>query len=216
MPVFLQHTDSACRYAVWKITETPEELLALLPDGGSRYREAMTRFSSPSRRLEWMAVRVLLYTLTGEEKDIDYHPSGKPFLRDASAAISISHTRGYAAVLLNDSGVEMGIDIEQFRDRVRKVASRFMRADEPVALYQGTDLWSLLLHWSAKESIFKCLNAEEVDFLDHLRISPFQPEAEGDFSAAEYRTGEGRIFTIHYRLFPDFVLTVCTAVLDTL
>mgnify|MGYP000016543064 CR=1 FL=1 len=65
-------------------------------------------------RLEWLAVRVLLYTLSGEEKEIAYHPSGKPYLADASASLSISHTKGYVAVVLGLPGREVGIDIEQY------------------------------------------------------------------------------------------------------
>lgn len=207
MPVFLQHTDSACRWGVWKTDETPDELLALLPDK-EKYREGMQRFSADSRRLEWLAVRVLLHVLTGEEKEIRYYPSGKPYLADASASLSISHTKGYVAVLLGAPCREVGIDIEQYGERVRRVAPKFMRQDEEAAVYRGTETWSLLLHWSAKETMFKCLNTPEVDFRAHLRIFPFQVSERGVFSAAEYRTVEKRSFSIHYYLYPDFVLTM--------
>ena len=63
------------------------------------YREGMRRFTAAHRRLEWLAVRVLLYTLSGEEKEIAYHPSGKPYLADDSASLSISHTKGYVGVV---------------------------------------------------------------------------------------------------------------------
>ena len=74
----------------------------------------MRRFTAAHRRLEWLAVRVLLYTLSGEEKEIAYHPSGKPYLADDSASISISHTKGYVAVALGLPGREVGVDIEQY------------------------------------------------------------------------------------------------------
>lgn len=85
------------------------------------YREGMRRFTAAHRRLEWLAVRVLLYTLSGEEKEIAYHPSGKPYLADDSASLSISHTKGYVAVVLGLPGREVGVDIEQYGERVRKV-----------------------------------------------------------------------------------------------
>ncbi len=83
-----------------------------------------------------------------------------------------------------------------------------MREDEQPSVFRGTDIWSLLLHWSAKETIFKCLNASEVDFRGHMRILPFAVNESGIFSAEEYRTVEKRRFAIHYYLFPDFVLTL--------
>ncbi len=204
----MQHmVSSSFRWAVWKTEESEDELLALLPRPHV-YAEGLQAFSSAWRRQEWLAVRVLLYTLLGEEKEIAYHPSGKPYLKDGSASISISHTKGYAAVALGAPVREVGIDIERFGERVRKVVSKFMRDDEQPVDYQGTDIWSLLLHWSAKEAVFKCLNAREVDFQEHLRILPFVPSEQGSFIAEEYRTEQQQRFTVHYHLFPDFVLTL--------
>lgn len=198
---------SGCRWGIWKTDESLNELLALLPHP-EQYASGMRRFAAEHRRREWLAVRVLLYVLTGEEKEIAYTPAGKPFLVDKTASISISHTRGYVAVLLGLRNREVGIDIEQYGERVRKVASRFMREDEVSASFRDTDTWSLLLHWSAKETMFKCMNTSEVDFRKHLHIFPFPVAEQGVFSAREYRTAENRRFTIHYYLFPDFVLTL--------
>lgn len=207
MPLFLKDRISSCQWGVWKTDETPEELLAMLPHG-RKYRDAMQCFKSEYRRLEWLAVRVLLYTLLGEEKEIVYYPSGKPYLADSSASLSISHTKGYVALVLGAWGKDVGIDIEQYTEKVRKVAHKYMREDEEATVFHGTETWSLLLHWSAKETVFKCLNAAGVDFRNHIRILPFTVNEEGAFSAEEYRTPEKRRFTIRYYLFTDFVLTL--------
>jgi phosphopantetheinyl transferase len=194
-------------WGVWKIDETLDELLAMLPSKDV-YLQGMQRFKAEYRRLEWLAVRVLLYTLLGEEKEIAYYPTGKPYLADTSASISISHTKGYVAVVLGMPDKEVGIDIEQYGERVRRVAHKFMREDEEASLFRGTEIWSLLLHWSAKETMFKCMNASDVDFREHMRVLPFPVNESGIFSAEEYRTAEKRRFTIHYYLSSDFVLTL--------
>ena len=186
--------------------ETLDELLDMLPRQDT-YRQAMQRFSAEHRRLEWLSVRVLLFTLLGEEKEIAYHSSGKPYLTDSSASVSISHTRGYVSVIIGETGKEAGIDIEQYGEPVHRVAHKYMCADEKVSSYQGTDTWALLLHWSAKEVMFKCMNMAEVDFREHLHIFPFTVSERGDFLAEEYRTQEQRKFHIHYILHQDFVLT---------
>lgn len=62
MPLFLQHTALPCRWGIWKTEESPEELLAMLPHQ-EVYREGMRRFTAAHRRLEWLAVRVLLSML---------------------------------------------------------------------------------------------------------------------------------------------------------
>lgn len=206
MSLFLQHKGTECFWGVWKIDESEEELLDLLPHK-REYASLVGKYTSPHRRLEWLAVRVLLFVMLGEEKEIAYLPSGKPYLKDGTYALSISHTRGFAAVALSGPETEVGIDIEQYGERVRKVARRFMCTDEEAAVFEGDDIWSLLLHWSAKETMFKCLNESEVDFREHLRIRPFSPQRQGTFDACEYKTGRKQRFRISYRITPDFVLT---------
>ena len=168
MPLFIQHTYPSYKWGVWKMDETLDELLNMLPQQET-YLEGLQRFSAEHRRLEWLSVRVLLFTLLGEEKEIAYYPSGKPYLADKSASISISHTRGYVSVIIGEAGKEVGIDIEQYGERVHKVAHKYMRADEPLSLYQGTDTWALLLHWSAKEVVFKCMNISVFSLLRLLK-----------------------------------------------
>lgn len=205
MSLLRKYKEDTYQWGIWKTEESTEELLSLLPDS-KRYEQQLSRFSSPRRKLEWLSVRVLLYQLLGEEKRIEYAPSGKPRLADSSYFISISHTRGYVAVILS-SVSEVGVDIEQYGLKVHKVAHKYMRADEIPSEYQETNTWSLLLHWSAKEVMFKCMDTSEVDFREHLRVSPFQVCEYGEFLAEEYRTDQKKKFIIRYLLHPDFVMT---------
>ena len=128
MPVFKQYIGSSCRWGIWKADETVEELLALLPHK-EKYEADICGFTANSRKLERLAVRVLLYKMLGEEKEIGYRSSGKPYLADGSASISISHTKGYVAVLLGGPEKEVGIDVECYGERVRKVAHNFVGED---------------------------------------------------------------------------------------
>ncbi len=202
----MRHIADGYQWGIWKTDETLDELLGMFPQN-EKYMEGLQHFASGQRRLEWLAVRVLLYTLLGEEKEVAYYESGKPFLLHSSLSLSISHTKGYVAVILGSHSQEVGIDIEQYGMRVKKVAHKFMHKDEQANLYRGSDVWALLLHWSAKETMFKCMNTSSVDFSEHLYVQPFQPEENGMFYAWEYKTEEKRRFLIHYLLHSDFVLT---------
>lgn len=204
MSLFMQHKEDGFLLGVWRMDESYEELCRQLADT-DLCRQASERFHAVQRRHEWLSVRLLLRTLLGVDKEIAYLPSGKPYLADGSFHISISHTRGYVALLL--ASTPAGIDIEQYATRVHRISSKFMRADEQPVPYQGDDTWSLLLHWSAKEVMFKCIDRSEVDLCDHLRILPFVPQERGEFRACEYKTEQQRTFLIRYLLHPDFVLT---------
>ena len=206
MPLFMLHNDSSCQWGIWNVTETLEQLLQLLPHS-EVYCQQMMQFTSKSRRLEWIAVRVLLFELLREEKEIAYYSNGKPYLVDGSMSLSISHTRGFVSVIVGKPDVEVGIDIEQYNERVRRVAHRFIRPDEELSIYNDTDTYAMLLHWSAKEVVFKCLNVSEVDFSQHIRVLLFTVAHEGTLDAEEYRTPEQLHFKIHYFLHSEFVLT---------
>ena len=194
--------------------EGESELMARLPVSVSR---GVERFAASHRRLEWLSVRLLLITMLGRQDVADaligYTPAGAPYLLDRTHALSISHTKGYVAVMLAPWGSRPGIDLEQWGERVCKVASRFMREDEEVPLYHESPVAALLLHWSAKEAMYKSMPQQEaVDFKQHLRIFPFPIAAEGCFDAQEYRTSLQQRYSMAYRLYPDFVLTWVTAV----
>jgi 4'-phosphopantetheinyl transferase EntD len=207
MPLYLKHIEDKYQWGIWKIDESMEELLSMFPNQKREiYEQEIQHFASKHRRLEWLSIRILLDTFLGGEKKIMYRSTGKPYLSDRSFCISISHTHNYAAVILSAVN-EVSIDIEQYGERVRRVVHKFMRDDEPPFLYLHSDVWSLLLHWSAKEVMFKCMDATFVDFRTHFRIYPFQIQEEGIFHAKEYGTSKQQDFLIHYLIRPEFVMT---------
>ena len=150
--IYYDKQTEGIRVVVWHVTEEYEELLSMLPDADSVQNEAEQQFSSEFRRVEWTAVRVLLYTVLDRQVHISYNEQGAPMLPDYEGLhISISHTKGYVAIALSET-VAVGIDVEQierlnsnqFDDkekvpRVEKVRSRFMRDDEYAETLVGRD-----------------------------------------------------------------------------
>ena len=108
---------SDCRIGLWKMTESEEELYAGVPEL-IRYRHVVCNMKSSARRLEFLCVRSLLMDMMG-----GMH--GKPYL-ECGKNISISHTRGYVAVILSDNS-DVAIDIEYMDERVCRIADRFLR-----------------------------------------------------------------------------------------
>lgn len=188
-----------------KMSNDRDLLISLLPEGQRDIiLKQVSEMRAKTRVIEWLNTRVLLYELLGKEKTISNHPSGRPFLIDKSYKISISHSRGYVAILLSKS-TPVGIDIETISERVTKVANKFISESEYIDL--DNEVVHLLLHWSAKETLFKLLKKGEVDFKEHLHILPFNPQKRGTFTAKEYRTEAQKIYTINYEVFDDAVLT---------
>ncbi|MCE2615542.1 4'-phosphopantetheinyl transferase family protein [Phocaeicola oris] len=212
MPLLYKKQDSELLYGIWKVTESNEELSSFLIHSHFDYTNNRQRIQ------EKLAVRVLLKTLLkDEERKIEYYLSGKPYFSDNKWHISISHTKGYVALALHPTS-EIGLDIEQYNDRVRRVSSRFIRPDEESTVSKAIELeeiipsrsneiYAMLLHWSAKETIFKIMGEIDVDLLNNMRVYPFDLRQNGTFQAQELGSTEKQIFQIHYFLYPDFVFT---------
>lgn len=200
-----EHTDGGGLLGIWKMDESREELLQLLPAPmRSKAVEHLKDIRSERRTIEWLSTRILLFMLLDEEKTILNRVDGKPYLEDETYHISISHTNDYAAIFLHKTN-PVGIDIEIRSERVGKVAEKFIAEEEYIDPSQKTV--HQLLHWSAKESLFKLMEESEIHFRHHLHIHPFNPALKGIITATETKTDRNRTFNIHYEVHPDYVLT---------
>lgn len=199
----MKHTGPL--WGIWKIDESSETLFSLLRNP-EEYLSQLELIRAEQRRREWLASRVLLQELMGVPARIAYHPNGAPYLPDSPLHISISHTKGYAVVLLQKCPAA-GIDIEYRSERVLNIRNRFMTTQEEMGIDKEHETEHLLLHWCAKETLFKMIGQEEVDLLHHLHVCPFPYTEEGGFTVFETRTQESTVYRLDYLVTSDFVLT---------
>lgn len=194
--------------AVWQMNETYEQMFADFPNLERHRAEAESRFTSRTRRLEFLAIRQLLFLVTkGRTCDIGYHASGKPYLINDRPTIgtppfiSISHTKGYACLMLSPDH-EVGIDIEMMNNRIEKVASRFLRQDE-----MAPDTRTKLVHWCAKEAFYKLFSEAHLQAHD-IRIEPFKASTQGRIAVRNMLSGTTHV--MDYRLTDHYVMTYGT------
>jgi phosphopantetheinyl transferase len=203
--IVAQYKGEHMSWGIWKIEESCDELLSMLTQK-AWYLTALNQFKLESRKCEWLAVRVLLKHLLQEEVEIRYEPSGAPKLADGRMFLSLSHTKGYVAVQITEKE-GAGIDIEYISTRVQRVQERFMSSTELMHLSTLHPNIHALLHWSAKETLFKSLLQQDVDFREHLHIQPFEVESDGVICANETRTTTNQVFKIAYEATTEYVLT---------
>lgn len=210
MPLFrrIMDGDSDVWGGIWNVTECEDELYHLLPDTFP-YRSEAAAFTLRKRRMEFLAVRALVYTLMPDAPHIVYRSSGKPYFENGVCKLSISHTDGYVAVLFSRVA-EVGIDIETVSNRVMKVRQRI------VSSYEKADtLYEILLHWSAKETAFKILDMAGLDFCKNFCVKGLscmavaeRPDSEGAFTVCIQtdKIKESEL-KVHFQTTSDYVLT---------
>lgn len=204
MLIFKEISDTLI-WGIWKIDEDIDTLFAML-NNPPELLALKKQMQSQGRLKEKAAIRVLLKNLVGEEKQICYQNNGKPYLADQQIQhISISHTKNYAALVLSKTQ-EVGIDIEYISERVKRIRSRFIGDTEYID--PENEVIHLLLHWSAKESIYKISNKAGIDLKKDIIVEKFVPQTNSIFYAHEKDTQTDTSFTIRYFTTEDYVLTL--------
>lgn len=178
------------RLGLWRIEER-------LQDIDSEHFPAMAEAKSESRKLEIMAVYSLLQEMTGcKGLRIAYDKNGKPLLEGWH--LSISHTRGYAALILSKSR-EVAVDIEYQSQRVDKIVSHFIRPDEPVETTREH-----LICWCAKETAYKYYSEADLKYFD-MRMSAVPAGSEGTIKMECLPIG--KTLHVHFEVNADYTLT---------
>lgn len=181
--------SAGVRLGLWRITERAEEL--------PWPRVADLSACHGGRLLERLVTYALLQRMTGHaDWVIGHEPSGKPYL--PQMRISVSHTKGWAALLLSTGG-EVAVDIEYVSSRVSRVVRRFMREDE-----DSRSLRSQLICWSAKETTYKFFSDDRLVFFD-MRMASLGPSDHGSLTMENLKRQQ--LLPVHYDLTPDYVLT---------
>ncbi len=93
-------------------------------------------FASTSRKLEFLSVRALLAELLGKDARIVYNKNNKPFLKDGSRFISISHSHKLTAILLS-TNEKVGIDLEYMSSNIGAIAFKFINRREKITKESG-------------------------------------------------------------------------------
>lgn len=196
-------------YIVWRITESEAELMESLqhPDYFAAKIEGLKPGSR--RKLEVLAVRRALKELFyGEEQQVGYDEHGRPWLpAQPKLHVSISHTDGFAAVIVSER--EVGIDIERRGKRVQRVVSHFLKPAEVASItlqaHQDEELLSLYLHlcWSAKEAAFKVLGPDYYDLQHLTTVQMISLPARQITLVAE---GCSHPFVLHFDYNDEYVL----------
>lgn len=179
MPLIKQENNAGYTWAIWKVTESEEELLSLIELNIEENQEFFT-IRHPNKRLEYLAgkivVREVLRIRNRVFQGMFKDDCGKPHLFNSSDSISLSHSFPLAGAILH-VGKYAGIDIEKPKSKLYKVAQRFLSEEEKLA--SGMDEKQLCIYWCAKEALYKIYGRKQVVFSKDLFVNPFLISEEG-------------------------------------
>jgi len=199
MGFYKQINDDQAQVALWRITETEEELKVLTG------LDLSDKYAYPRRRLEVMVVRALLNHLNHFEQ-INYHPNGRPFFSNNDPHLSISHTAKMVAIAFS-SKHNIGVDVERVNRDFAEVAYKYLSEDE-FKWVDLTDQKLLALIWCIKESIYKLPWEKPKNFSADINISKIDKLGTEGAVKVEVADLERQIdLTLKYQYFDEFCLS---------
>ncbi|MEQ8362733.1 MAG: 4'-phosphopantetheinyl transferase superfamily protein [Cyclobacteriaceae bacterium] len=190
------------KIALWHITEDESFLADQL-----KPLACPTEIISPQKRLEWLSGRLLIRYLV-DAMGLTYHGIdkdrfGKPFLKNIDHHISLSHSYPYVAAQIHPSH-SVGIDIEQPKEKLLKVAPRILSPTE--LKNAGSDITKHCIYWSAKEALYKIYGKRGLLFTNNLIIQPFELKETGHLKGCIKTDGHSVFAELQYIVHKDYVL----------
>ena len=203
MPIEKIVVEGNRAWALWAIQEDE----ATLREEINAFETTSLTLTNPQKRLEWLAGRAatkaVMEALALEYQGIRKDEFGKPFAHGHDIQMSMSHSFPYAAVLI-DKHSAVGIDLEQPKEKLLRVAPRIHHTDELMDL--GTDIVKHCVYWCAKESLVKLHGRKDLIFAENMFIEPFHLQQEGDINGHIKFKGKETIIPLHYIIYANFVI----------
>lgn len=202
--VSIKTVSAVAKLGLWRMNERWEDLLGML-DLPTSEMTILEGISKEKRKREWLACRVLLKEMLGQNKVISYDPERKPHLAGSDMEISMSHSGDCVCVYLRQ-GAAVGVDIQQMKPSISKGAFYFLNEAE----LQWAELENnvqMHLIWSAKESVFKYAGDTSIDLKKHITINRFSGNQNGFFEVNLQKEDLAETIQIQFDTFEDYVLT---------
>lgn len=135
---------------------------------------------------EHAAVRAIIARFFGTDAIVGHRDTGAPYLVGREDInLTVSHSRDYAAVAFSAAHT-VGVDIEQWREQLVRVAPRVLSESEMAVYGASSDL--LLRAWTMKEALYKAALTPGLDFRRDIVLPPHPTSTAA--------TVAGRPFTI--------------------
>lgn len=186
---------------LWKVSESELALaegIELTEYCAARLRQ----MKSEMHRRAFLSIRHLLAEENYQDSDLYYDQIGKPHLKDGTF-VSITHSGPFTGIIVSKD-TEVGIDIEQQRPKIIRIAHKFTPLQEYRTL-ANTDalIRKLTVVWGVKESLYKIYGTLGVSFLNHIVVQDFDL-GQTELNASLHFKGQKSQYRCEYEEFEGY------------
>lgn len=186
---------------IWKITES-EAFLRTDIELSENSKNRLFTMSSDLHRRGFLSIRHLLKIAGYSDLQLFYTDNGKPHLEDGKH-ISITHSYEFTAIIISD--IPIGIDIEKQRDKIKRIAPKFIGYEEDFTSSINNSIKELTVIWGAKESMYKLYGKKGLGFKAHCLVEPFTMRSDLTISRIIYENDNLK-FDVYFQEIENFML----------
>jgi phosphopantetheinyl transferase len=188
---------------LWEIEETKDELISLCHDSGIDTTE-IENIKSYSRACEKLSTLLLINHIFGKGTELYHTEIGAPRIKDSDTFISISHSSYLVGIAVSNL-YQIGLDIEHKADQVLRVREKFLN-DTELAITLPNDKVINLYYWTAKEAVYKAVEAHGIDFRNDI----YKPISYTNTFVAIKDKKKHHFKIRHYKYDSSFMITIAT------
>lgn len=166
MPLYRDFSDDYATILVWKYQEEEELNPEFLIE---KENFEKVKDYHPTKLKEYLLIRKILKTILPDHKIL--YKDRTPYLFPDDHEISITHSFPFAALAISKN--KIGIDIEPFNPKIKRIQHKFLQEEESGFIEKEKEIAYLTVIWSLKESLYKIHHSNYWSLKKHYEVKPF-------------------------------------------
>ena len=201
MPLYRNFSDEHATILLWKydVEEDldPEKLL-------EKENFEKVKDYHPTKLKELLLVRKILKSILPDHKIL--YKEREPFLTPNDFEISVTHSFPYAALAISKK--KIGIDIEPFNSKIKRIKHKFLEQKETDFIKQDQEVEYLTVIWSLKESLYKIHHSNYWSLKKHYEVKPFDLNYPFNIQCRVHDEKVSDLFNARVEFFENYCFTI--------
>ena len=201
MPLYRDFSDDQATILLWKYDEdeelNPEFLLE---------KENIDRVKDyhPIKLKELLLIRKILKSVLPDHKIL--YNERIPYLSPRDFEISVTHSFPFAALAVSKNKV--GIDIEPFNQKIKRIQHKFLLEEESGFIEKEKEVAYLTVIWSLKESLYKIHHSNYWSLKKHYEVKPFRLDFPFNIQCRVHDEKVSDLFKARVEFFENYCFTI--------
>jgi 4'-phosphopantetheinyl transferase len=201
MPLYRDFSDDNANILLWKYDEDEELNPEILLE---KENFEKVKDYHPTKLIELLLVRKILKSVLPTHKIL--YKDRITFLFPGDYEISVTHSFPFAALAISKNKV--GIDIEPFNPKIKRIQHKFLLEEESHFIEDGKETAYLTVIWSLKESLYKIHHSNYWSLKKHYEVKPFKLDFPFNIRCRVHDENVSDLYKARVEFFENYCFTI--------